>query len=83
MNNNKKHETLKKSKMVDLSPIMLNVNELLLSKHKRSGWIKINTIQLSTVYRRHTLGLKIQVVKVKGWEKVSGKQTIRKLEWLY
>ena len=62
---------------------MLNVNELHLSKHKRSDWIKINMIQLFAVYRRHTLGLKIQTVKVKGWGKVSGKQTIRKLEWLY
>lgn len=69
--------------MVDLSPIMLNVNGLLLSKHRRSDWIKINMIQLIAVYRRHTLDLKIQIVKVKGWGKVSGRQTIRKLEWLY
>lgn len=32
--NQKKHEMLKKSKMVDLSPIVLNVNGLLLSKQK-------------------------------------------------
>lgn len=52
-------------------------------QNTRSDWIKINMIQLFAVYRRHTLDLKIQIVKVKGWEKVSGKQTIRKLEWLY
>lgn len=77
--NQKKHEMLKKSKMVDLSPIVLNVNGLLLSKQK----VRLDKHDPTICCVQETLDLKIQIVKVKGWEKVSGKQTIRKLEWLY
>lgn len=76
--NQKKHEMLKKSKMVDLSPVVLNVNGLLLSKQ-----IRLDKHDPTICCVQETLDLKIQIVKVKGWEKVSGKQTIRKSEWLY